>query len=286
MPSLTNHQSNDFTKLLIEGDSGTGKTGALASLVSAGYKLRILDFDNGLDVLSAFVTHNNPAALANVEYRTLRDKRKATSEGPVISGTPKAYVEAIKMLDRWKYKDEATGVETDLGVPAEWGPDCILVVDSLTRMSDAAWDFREPLAPRGKDGKYDQRSIYKDAQNAIENNLALLTSESFRTNVIVISHIRYMELEDGSKKAYPTSVGTALGPIIPSYFNSVAQCITKGGKRTIQTAATSMIDLKNPKPFAMANSFPIETGLAQFFEVLRGPLVQPKPKSLTLKRAV
>lgn len=285
MPTLNAHQSNDYTKLLIEGDSGTGKTGALASLVSAGYSLRILDFDNGLDVLKAFVERDDPASLARVEFRTLRDKRRATSDGPAISGTPKAYVEAIKMLDRWKYTDD--GVETDLGIPAEWGPDCILVLDSLTRLSDAAWDFREPLAPRGKDGKYDQRSIYKDAQNAIENNLALLTSESFRTNVIVISHIRYMENEDGTKKAYPTSVGTALGPIIPSYFNSVAQCITKGGKRTIQTMATSQIDLKNPKPFAMAASYPIETGLAQFFEVLRGPLQAPtKPKSLTLKRVI
>ena len=51
MPSLANHQSNEFTKLLIEGDSGSGKTGALASLVKAGYKLRILDMDNGLDAL-------------------------------------------------------------------------------------------------------------------------------------------------------------------------------------------------------------------------------------------
>lgn len=284
MPNLSNHQSAEYTKLLIEGDSGTGKTGSLAPLVGAGYHLRILDFDNGLDVLRQFVGRDNPESLGNVEFRTLRDKRKASADGPVISGTPKAYVEAVKMLDRWRYKDEVTGVETDLGVPAEWGPDCILVIDSLTRLSDAAFDFREPLAPRSNGGKYDIRAVYKDAQNAIENNLALLTSESFRTNVIVISHIRYMEREDGTKKAYPTSVGSALGPIIPSYFNSVAQCETKGGKRTIQTAATSMIDLKNPKPFAMAPHYPIETGLAQFFEVLRGPLTQAKPKTLTLKR--
>src|SRR6266404_8736770 len=284
MPSLANHQSNEYTKLLIEGDSGTGKTGALASLVSAGYSLRILDFDNGLDVLKAVLEKDSPELLANVEFRTLGDKRKAGPEGPVIDGTPKAFMQAIKMLDHWKYKDENTGTETDLGVPAEWGPDCILVVDSLTRMSDAAFDFREPLAPRSRDGKYDNRSIYKDAQDAIENVLALIQGKNFQTNVIVISHIKYMEQEDGTKKAYPTSVGTALNPIIPTYFNSVAQCLTKGGRRTIQTAATAMIDLKNPKPFAMANHYPIETGLADFFKVLREPPKIVKPKSLTLKR--
>lgn len=274
MPSLSKHQSNEFTKLLIEGDSGSGKTGALTSLVAAGYKLRILDFDNGLDPLKAFVTNQCPDKVDNVEFRTLRDKYKSSPEGPVIAGAPKAFVEATKLLDRWKYTED--GVETDLGVPAEWGPECILVVDSLTFMSDAAFAFREPLAVRGKDGKYDARAVYKDAQNAIESVLALLTSEAFRTNVIVTSHIRYIENPDGSRKGYPTSVGSALGPVIPRYFNSVALCESKGGKRTLQTAATALIDLKNPKPFAMAKSYPIETGLAEFFGVLR-----EAPKSIT-----
>src|SRR4051812_13507500 len=115
MPSLANHQSNEFTKLLVEGDSGTGKTGALASLVSAGYKLRILDFDNGLDVLKQYILRDCPENISNVEFRTLRDKRKASADGPVIAGTPKAFVESIKLLDRWKYTDGAN--EIDLGVP-------------------------------------------------------------------------------------------------------------------------------------------------------------------------
>jgi hypothetical protein len=281
MPTLDNHQSNEFTKLLIIGDSGSGKTGALASLVGAGYKLRILDLDNGLDVLKQYIMKDSPDKIGNVEFRTLRDKRKATAEGSVIDGVPKAYINAIKMLDKWKYDDE--GVTTDLGVPAEWGPDCILVVDSLTMLSDAAFDWREPLAPRGKSGDYDRRSVFYDAQKAIEDLLALLTSESFRTNVIIISHIKYKDMPDGTIKGFPTSIGSALSPTIPRYFNSVALCETTGGKRTLKTAPTSTIDLKNPKPFAMAKSYPIETGLADFFGVLREP---PKTKvKLTLKRA-
>lgn len=283
MPSLSNHQSNEFTKMLIEGDSGSGKTGAMASLVNAGYKLRILDYDNGLEPLKQFILKTCPEKINNVEYRTLRDKRKASPLGPIIDGNPRAFVDGIKMLDRWKYDD------IDLGVPAEWGADTILVLDSLTFFSDAAFDFREPLTPRSKEGKYDIRAVYKDAQDAVESVLALLTSESFRTNVIVISHVRYVDNPDGSKKGYPTSVGSALSPVIPRYFNSVALCQTQvGGKRTIQTAATAMIDLKNPKPFAMAPSYPLETGLADFFAVLREPPAKvepPKPKTLTLKRA-
>lgn len=284
MPKLSEHHSNEYTKMLIMGDSGSGKTGCLVSLLKAGYKLFILDFDNGLEPLKQFAQKECPEFIDNVEYRTLRDRRKATAEGATVI-TPKAFVDGVKMLDRWKYKDDE-GNEIDLGVPSEWGPDCILVLDSLTFMSDAAYDWREPLAPRSRDGKYDMRAVYGDAQAAIENVLSLLTSESFRTNVIVISHIKWVDNPDGTKKGYPTAIGSALSPQIPRYFNTVALCETKaGGKRTIQTAATAMIDLKNPKPFAAANSYPIETGLADFFAVLRDPpkTVSAKPK-LTLKR--
>lgn len=257
----------------------SGKTGALTPLVAAGYSLRILDFDNGLETLKQFVLKECPERIANVEFRTLRDKRKATATGTAIDGSPKAFVNALKMLDNWKYD------EVDLGPPAGWGPDVILVIDSLTFMSDAAFDFREPLAVRGRDGHYDMRAVYKDAQDAIEDVLATISSEWFETNVIVISHIRYLEREDGTRKGYPTAVGAAISPIIPRYFNSVALCQTSaGGKRTIQTAATAMIDLKNPKPFEMLPSYPIGTGLADFFQVLREPPTQQiKPQIRKVK---
>ena len=113
MPTLDQHQSNEHTKMLIEGDPGSGKTGALTSLVKAGYKLRILDYDNGLEVLKQFILRDCHDKINSVEYRTLRDKRKASPEGPIIDGIPRAFVDCIKMLDRWKYKLD-DGTEIDL----------------------------------------------------------------------------------------------------------------------------------------------------------------------------
>ena len=101
MPSLSNHQSNLYTKCLFIGDSKSGKTGALTSLVAAGYKLRILDFDNGLDVLKQFVLNECPDKIGNVEFRTLQDKRKATSAGSVIDGTAQAFIRGIEMMDKF-----------------------------------------------------------------------------------------------------------------------------------------------------------------------------------------
>ena len=286
MATLEQHQSKDVTKLLLIGDAKTGKTGSLVSLVEAGFKLRVLDYDNLLDSLKYQIIHHCPDKLANVEFRTLRDKRKPGPTGPMID-KPTAFPDGVKMLDRWKYKD-TDGSEVDLGSPSEWGPDCILVLDSLSRFCDAAYDFREPLTPRGKDGQFDGRAVYGDAQDAVESILAMITAESFYTNVIVIAHIQYMDLPSGEKKGFPQGVGQKLSPKIPQYFPSVVLYTNRGGIRTLQTNSTPLIDLANPAPFAMALSYPIETGLADFFKVLRDPKVReqvkPAPKVASLKR--
>jgi hypothetical protein len=271
MPPLSQHQSNKITKLLLIGDSGTGKTGALASLVAEGYKLRILDMDNGLDSLTQQCKKRN-LDMSKIDFRTLRDKLRSTPAGPVIDGQPKAFVEAVTMLDNWKYQHE--GQTIDLGKPESWGDDTVLVIDSLTFLSNAAMAWasvvKVPHGARGQDG----RAVYGEAQKALEHVLSLLTSEHFRANVVVISHIAYIDRDDGTRKGYPMATGQSLSPKIPAYFNSVALCESQGTganvRRTIRTAPTSMIDLKNPASFRMAEQLPIESALADFFKTVKG----------------
>ena len=114
MPSLSQHQSSTITKLLLIGYSGAGKTGALTSLVANGYKLRILDFDNGLDSLVIQCRQRCPDKLGNVEFVSVRDKLKGSSAGPIFDGQPTAFTRAMQLLDRWKDGDN------DLGKPSEW----------------------------------------------------------------------------------------------------------------------------------------------------------------------
>jgi AAA domain len=272
MPTLNEHQSNEFTKMMVLGDPGSGKTGGLTPLVKAGYKLAILDYDNGLDPLVQFIKHECPDKLGNVHYVTLRDKYKATTDGPVIIGAAKAFVEGMKLLDKWP----------DLGTPAELGPEWIVVIDSLTMMSKAAFDWREQLIT-GKGGKYDQRAVYYDAQKIIEKTLANLCSETFQTNVIILTHVHYSEDETGVKKGYPKSVGSALSTWIGAYFNSLVLFdTTPAGKRVIRTTSTPQIELKNPRPFEMMKEYPISTGLGDFFETLREKEKPSEPKPVRL----
>jgi hypothetical protein len=260
MAKLSNHQSSQFAKIIFIGNSGTGKTGGLTSLVKAGYKLRILDLDNGLDSLRQHVLHECPESIDNVDFETLRDKFKATSGGPIVDGVAKAYIDATKLMTKW----------SDDTIPAEWGPDTIFVLDSLTALGRAAFEWAKSLNPSSKD----PRQWYFSAQQSVENIIALLTSESFRANVIVISHVNFVEESDGTTKGYTSAIGRALGPIIPKYFNTLilaeASGMGKNVRRRIKTVPTGMIDLKNPAPFKLDAELPLETGLATVFATIKG----------------
>lgn len=263
MPTMDKLTVSPVIKLLLIGDSGSGKTGSIASLVAAGYRVRLLDMDNGWESLAAAIRRTCPDRLSSVEVESFRDRYKPSSAGPILDGPPSAFVSATRFLDKW-------GED----VPSVWGPDYILVLDSLTFLSDAAFNWAQAMNPGAKD----QRPVYGTAQNAIESVLAFLTGPSFNTNVIITAHIRYIDMPDGTKKGYPTAVGQALSPTISRYFNSVASCQTQpGGKRSIQTVSTALIDLKNPASFDMPSSLPIETGLATFFQIIKKGAAHESP---------
>lgn len=257
MPSLADHHSSKFVKLMLIGDSGTGKTGSLVSLLQAGYHLRILDLDNGLDSLVQWARKLCPDKLANVQYETVRDLYKVSGNALVTS--PKAFVKSLNLLTKW----------SDDTVPAEWGDNTILVIDSLSAMGKMAFEWAKGLNPTAKD----PRQWYGGAQAGIENTIALLTGGDFKANVILISHVNYKEVVEGVTKGYANAIGTALGPTLPKYFNTLLLAESQGSganvKRTIRTMPTGIIDLKTPVPFNLPNTLPLDSGMAEVFKQLK-----------------
>lgn len=280
MPSLSQHHSSNLIKLLLLGDAKSGKTTALASLVThLDLKLRILDFDNLLDTLAMRIRAEAPERMDNVEFRSMRDKWKGSDAGMLLEGKAKAWTDSLKMLNQWKYGD------IDLGKPADWGPDCVLVIDSLSRMCDAAYDYHSEMAGAKADG----RAVYGNAQDDVERQLANLTHPNFETNVIVVCHGNYMAQPDSTTKIFPQGVGQKLSPKIPQYFPNYIRMTKRAEVRTLQLASDNMIDLANTRPDVLGKDLSPETGLAEFFGVLRntplkGVPTAPKPKSVTLVR--
>ena len=78
MPTLEEHISQKTVKMLLLGESGSGKTGLLGTLPPAGYRLFIADFDSGLDIL------RDPKVLdpkyhSQVFFKTFYDKTQITA---------------------------------------------------------------------------------------------------------------------------------------------------------------------------------------------------------------
>lgn len=253
MPTLDNHQSSSYTKVVYIGDSGTGKTGSLVSLLAAGFSFRILDLDNGLDPFVYYAKEAN-LDLSKVEYHTIRDKYKSGKTGPRIDGTPTAFVKSMDVLTEWSAIDD---------------PNCVCVVDSGSALGRAAFEWAKGMNPTAKD----PRQWYFAAQQAMESVVSMLTGEDFRMNVILISHVNYKEVTEGVHKGYPNMIGSALGPTISKYFNTLILAETSGSrtntKRKIKTLPTGIIDLKVPTPKVEAE-LPLETGMATLFASLRG----------------
>lgn len=284
MPALINHHVANVTKLLLIGESGSGKTSALASLARAGYNLRIADFDNGTDIL-ANLLRNEPEAQARVVYEPLTDKLVASNgETRLANAQKSAFKRGLDLFTHWKM-GETLGPSGeiypayDLGKPADWGADTVLVVDSLTMLSNAAQRYTDAMFPAK-----DKRMAIYNAQQYIEQVLALLYSDAITCNVIVLAHVKEITDEDGDvQEAYPASIGTALSKKIGAYFNNVASVTMtlKGSTevRTINTKTQSPLLLKCTAPTAALKNYPHETGLADFFLALRGgkgPAVKQK----------
>lgn len=290
MPPLSAHQSAQFTKMILIGESGTGKTGALVSLVAAGFKLRILDLDNGLDILVNKVKEVCPAKMGNVDFITVTDKFKNVA-GKATPVNADAWARAIKYLDNWtnlgqivKDRNEA-GVPInrtitkespdffDLGKPQDWGPDTILVIDSFTFMNNAALRYILRMNNRPVGPIYE--SDWGEAQQMVENLLAMLYDETFLTNVIVLAHVQPRVSKDGTVEGiFPAALGKALPPKVGRYFNAMLEVRRSGTgnqvKRTIHTVPAGMLELKNPNPAKVKATYDISTGLAEYFTAVRG----------------
>ena len=105
--------------LLLLGDSGTGKTGSLVSLVNAGYKLYMLDLENGSKILHNLIMEICPDKINNVEVEKVSTKYKFSVSGATPERATYGLSKVGKIIDAWQNAV---------------GPEDIMVIDSLTAL--------------------------------------------------------------------------------------------------------------------------------------------------------
>lgn len=291
MPSLGDHPSTSIIRLLNIGESGSGKTGAMASLVAAGYNLWILDFDNGLDILSSAIRNHyrdDPAgltsALSRVNYELLRDPIAMDRGVPTIRKA-EAWKKAGPTLNSWGF-DSFTNRD-------------VVVIDTLTTASQAA--FNESLSLNARLNKRPQESDYGWMADSVLLFIQLITDDSVQCNVIVNTHVRYMhsaeevstnskgvEVASGSMRGLPNAKGQQISKDIGKFFNTVITTKTigqgPGAKRLISTKPQGVVEVKTSNPFGVKPTYSVEDGLAPLFaDILGHGPPSPSPPAPTVQ---
>ncbi len=269
MAKIKDHPSSVTTKMLLIGAQGAGKTGALCSLAAAGYNVRVLDLDNGLDVLKNLLTDARSPygkdAADRVDYETFTDKMRQQG-GKLVPAKTTVWQRAITLLDNWKTET------ANLGPITSWTTQDVLVIDSLSFLSNAALQF--VLSMNARLGQQAHQSDWYQGQQLVESLLQMLYDDNVKCNVIINCHIMFIGEENGPQKGYPASLGKALSPKIGSYFNTILMAKTTGQgsneKHKIITGSNGGIELKNTAPLRVKAEYPIETGLADYFRDVRG----------------
>ena len=260
-----------IVKAILAGESGNGKTGALISLIEADYNLRILDLDDGLDFLRSLILERCPERIQQVNYHTIKQEMRILGSKLTVKGMPTVFNNAMKALNNW---DEEAGISHLY----TWGPKDILVIDSLTFLAQAAFLLSKGLNGRLGTPVTDRRD-YGNAGITLEDFFNFICAEQVKCNIIGITHISHHEMEDPNGKmqlvgTYPALIGKKIETKLGTYFNSIL-CVHRKGtgtneKRIILTKNHKLLKLKGASTTVPAE-LPIETGLADFFKLVRIP---------------
>lgn len=260
-------------RALLAGDSGTGKTGAIASLVLAGYNVHFADFDNGHEILRNVLIAKDASSLARVDVEVFRDEYKMSGATPVPKDA-RAWTKGITWLQ----------TTFDKGLTSN----DIVVVDSLSFAAKCAMNY--VLKINGRLAAPPWPADWGEAQRLVENAVAAMSDEQ-NAHIICTCHIAQVGgkriervgkgadaetivIDEGPVRRLPAMIGKAINPVIPRYFNHMLLCQRVGvgtsAKRTFSTVPQADFELKNTNPGVIRPEYPLATGLADYFKDARG----------------
>lgn len=290
-------------RILIVGYPGSAKTGSLASLANAGFKIRMIDYDGNYEPLFQYCT---PAGLANIDIVSLEDKLRKGMRYVEVVGEPTAYTQGWKLLDHWKYKNK-DGTETDLGASKDWGADTIVVVDSMTTHGISALRYATFL--KGKTPENMTDATWGLGMSMQESYYEALTAVGNRFHVIVLGHLKMIGPKDVRKgdddltkmlknevaqlvptRLFPSALGQALPPTIGGHFPVLLEAVAQplpGDKvrRVLRSVPRPELDLKLPSALPNDGVWPVSSGLLDIFKLLgynppQGAPAAPQPGAI------
>jgi len=225
----TSKTSKGF-KSLTFGDTATGKTASVPTLLLAGQKVRFVSADNNAEAgLNAGIhLHKVPEDLQS-NLAICIPERPAPATKDILADIERLlateYDVYLKGKDpsrkgqRGFYNIVSSSVEfTDVegkshGLVSDWGTDTTLVLDSLSvicrEIKTTVAGVMQPSQPQ-----------WGAMQNLLEGFLARIGA--ITCNVVVLGHPeKDTDAVTGATRIYPRSLGKALNNVLPSGFSDV-----------------------------------------------------------------
>jgi hypothetical protein len=238
--------------IVLLGESGTGKTYSIGTLVDTGTKVSFLALEPGIEALFGYYSDRGKPIPPNLSWHILRPPESDFAS--MIDTAEKINTYSFKMLsdmtdpNRNKYNqfvsllrtlndfvDERTGEK--LGPVNKWGSDRFLVIDALTGINRAALDLVAGAKPARS------MSDWGIAQDQIERILRMLTQDC-KCGFVLISHVEKEKDEvTGSMKLTMSTLGKALAPKLPLMFSDLIYTY-RDGKEFWWSTENSSVTLK------------------------------------------
>ena len=233
-------------RILICGEPASGKTGALAQLANAGYRLLIHDFDQNSRIIDDYLKPGHAPVYINTYTAAKQSAISLFDAAP--ASAPKAQAEARRFAQavlHWKTETE------DLGPSTELTAKDVVVIDSGTFLGDLLL----AAAPADKYAMKDNRSHYQIAGAYYGDVLDRLTSVNMGASVILLTHLMQTGEKDdqgriiGKSRDIPVGIGEKFSKKMQTYFSDIWHLeVDRAGNRFFKTAATDKAALRTSAP--------------------------------------
>jgi hypothetical protein len=226
------------------GDSGTGKTHSIQTLVQAGITPMVMFLEQGMETIGPLFdgkkAHYRFIKAHNANWGQLKEIAKAVNQMSLESlskmqdNSKAKYVGFMEVITSCNdFKCDCCG--KSWGDITSWGPERALVIDGLSGLSDMAMSLGVGMKP--------VRSLpdWGIAQNTIKMLLGPLVSDT-RCTFVLIAHLdREKDEITGGTTLMVKTLGAKLAPDIPKMFSDVIMAERQGTKFSWSTAASNSV---------------------------------------------
>jgi len=270
---LTDKVVSATHRVLVYGAPKSGKT-QLASQLSAKYKIVWFDLENGYQTLLKLPKEQQQ----NIELISIPDSKTY----PIAIETMLKVMTGNKVNICEEHGKVTCPLCTKDSKPVttvclnELGTDTVVVVDSLTQLSNSAVAFITKNQP--DDYKMDY-SDWGNLKAVVEKFLSQVQQAKY--NIVCISHEEEVEMEDGRKKIVPVCGSSKSSRNTAKYFDHVIYCEVKNKKHGAASSTTFMNNIVTGSRTDVVMESSVVPSLLDIFKVANVSTATPGQTALS-----